>query len=444
NTSRATLTSTSGYTYLMPGQSVSAIDKLTPVTPGETISASMLVACSVAGNRNLRFGFRNSWGAFQSWSADGPSTALQADGDLVELKIENVTVPSGAAYAYVHTRGPLEGQGNWVEGTHAQIVKSSSIPDYFDGDTPSGATDNESHYRWTGTPHASTSEKYLPAIPDSGSDAWNITEQWQYTSAGWKPVEVSHEVIATVDLGKATVGELDGIRIMARTMSSDVFTGTAFEGYIFKGTTFQTTNGSEFSDRGLFMYVNDGNPRIQAPVDGSDFTINAEVVSRSLTAVGRASFLAEDNRVEPGAGLVLAAGVGDPPSPPVVSTYYPQIKPPALEGEETASGLAYGDGLFWRAVDAGDGFDHLDRIEGFDHDGAIQQTISLEKFWARNGLTVIGNELFALGRRDDLPASTRNNSRWVRVFGLDGTYKRQWEYKEYGSGTYQPGIGQDE
>src|SRR5699024_3021511 len=83
----------------------------------------------------------------------------------------------------------------------------AAVATYFDGDTPDGATDNESHYRWTGTPHASTSEKYLPAIPDSGSDAWNITEQWQYTSAGWKPVEVSHEGIATVDLGKATVGE---------------------------------------------------------------------------------------------------------------------------------------------------------------------------------------------------------------------------------------------
>src|SRR5699024_10605671 len=291
NTARATLTSTSGYTYLMPGQSVSAIDKLTPVTPGETISASMLVACSVAGNRNLRFGFRNSWGAFQSWSADGPSTALQADGDLVELKIENVTVPSGAAYAYVHTRGPLEGQGNWVEGTHAQIVKSSSIPDYFDGDTPSGATDNESHYRWTGTPHASTGEKYLPAIPYSGSDAWNITEQWQYTSAGWKPVEVSHEVIATVDLGKATVGELDGIRIMGQTVRGEQLSGDAIDGKVITGPTIQSARSGRRwvgDPNGIRIINEDDDVRTQLSPDGSTF--KGEVEADTLVVNEGAEF----------------------------------------------------------------------------------------------------------------------------------------------------------
>src|SRR5699024_10032890 len=184
---------------------------------------------------------------------------LSADDDLVRLTLENVSVPAGAAYAYVHTRGPLEGQGNWVEGTHAQIVKSSSIPDYFDGDTPSGATDNESHYRWTGTPHASTSEKYLPAIPDSGSDAWNITEQWQYTNAGWKPVEVSHEVIATVDLGKATVGELDGIRIMGQSIRGEQLSGDAIDGKVITGGTYRTSGGNgSWSDDGLFIAQPDG------------------------------------------------------------------------------------------------------------------------------------------------------------------------------------------
>ena len=182
NTARATLTSTSGYTYLMPGQSVSAIDKLTPVTPGETISASMLVACSVDGNRNLRFGFRNSSGVFQSWSSDGPSTALQADGDLVELKIENVTVPSGAAYAYVHTRGPLEGQGNWIEGTHAQVVKSPTVGDYFSGDTEPGTGPDDPHYRWTGPAHASTSEKYLPATE------FKPTDRYVHNGTEWEQV----------------------------------------------------------------------------------------------------------------------------------------------------------------------------------------------------------------------------------------------------------------
>lgn len=229
------------------------------------------------------------------------------------------------------------------------------------------------------------------------------------------------------------------VTVYAEMVDSDVFNGR-----VFRGSTFLTTNDSRWSDAGLFLNDNEGNPRIQAPTDGSDFTVNAEVVAKSLTATGRASFLAENNRLEPGAGLVLAAGVGDPPSPPVVSTYWPTITPPPRTGGGTISGLAYGDGLFWCAVDAGRGLDHLDRIEGINSDGEVERSIPLDLLWARNGLTVIGDEIFALGRRDDLPENEQNKSRWVRVFGLDGAYKRQWEYKEYGSGTYQPGIGRDE
>lgn len=226
------------------------------------------------------------------------------------------------------------------------------------------------------------------------------------------------------------------VTVYAEMVDADVFNGR-----VFRGSTFLTTNESSWSDRGMFLLDDEGNPRIQAPTDGSDFTVNAEIVAKSLTAAGRASFLAENNRLEPGAGLVLAAGVGNPPSPPVVSNHYKQITPPALVDGESVSGLAYGDGLFWRAVDAGEGNDHLDRVEGIDRDGVVQRTIPLDLFWARNGLTVIGDELFALGRRDDRPANVRNQERWVRVFGLDGTYKRQWEYPNYGTGTYQPGIG---
>lgn len=226
------------------------------------------------------------------------------------------------------------------------------------------------------------------------------------------------------------------VTVYAEMVDADVFNGR-----VFRGSTFLTTNESSWSDRGMFLLDDEGNPRIQAPTDGSDFTVNAEIVAKSLTAAGRASFLAENNRLEPGAGLVLAAGVGDPPSPPVVSNHYKQITPPPLVDGESVSGLAYGDGLFWRAVDAGDGNNDLDRIEGIDRAGVVQRTIPLSLFWARNGLAVIGDELFALGTRDDRPANVRNQERWVRVYGLDGTYKRQWEYPNYGTGTYQPGIG---
>lgn len=370
------------------------------------------------------------------------------------------------------------------------LVQASTAVDPFNGDTADGEGYDDPRYRWVGEPAESESEMYLAPTEDL-SQAWNVTAEYRHDGTDWVQVELSHNVISSVDIGALTVGSaaikeavverLFAEVVVARMSVADEFIGEnailtgavtapkitaseelwaklaqfvtvyaemvdsdVFNGRVFRGSTFLTTNDSRWSDAGLFLNDVDGSPRIQAPTDGSDFTVNAEVVAKSLTATGRASFLSDNNRLEPGAGLVLAAGVGDPPSPPVMSTYWPTIKPPALEGEETVSGLAYGDGLFWRAVDAGSGNNDLDRIEGIDRAGVVQKTIPLVDFWARNGLTVIGDEIFALGIRDDLPESTRNSSRWVRVFGLDGTYKRQWEYTEYGTGTYHPGIGRDD
>lgn len=45
-----------------------------------------------------------------------------------------------------------------------------------------------------------------------------ITAQHQWDGSAWKPVTMGHQVIASVDLGKATVGELDGIYIKANTI----------------------------------------------------------------------------------------------------------------------------------------------------------------------------------------------------------------------------------
>lgn len=60
----------------------------------------------------------------------------------------------------------------------------SQVGHYFDGDTPSGESDNESHYRWTGEPHASTSEKYLPAT------AFKPTDRYVHNGTEWEQVEL--------------------------------------------------------------------------------------------------------------------------------------------------------------------------------------------------------------------------------------------------------------
>src|SRR5699024_8872349 len=81
------------------------------------------------------------------------------------------------------------------------FAEVSSPRPYFDGDTEDGTTDNESHYRWTGPAHASTSEKYLPALDIGDSSNWNIIEQYRHDGNGWVKVELSHYVFSTVDLG---------------------------------------------------------------------------------------------------------------------------------------------------------------------------------------------------------------------------------------------------
>lgn len=413
-------------------------DTATAADAGKTFTISANIHLEAAQTGSLwqhprRIVVRSRYGGFTSSSYAYSDSAPNEPGTH-RVSVTFTLQPNTEWWYFMLTNGSSTVPVFWDS---IIVEEGSGSGQYFDGDTPSGTSDNDPHYRWTGAPHASTSEQFLPEI---GSGAWNITEQYQYTADGWTQVELSHEVIATVDLGKATVGELDGIRIMARTMSSDVFTGTAFEGYIFKGTTFQTTNGSEFSDRGLFLYDEDGNPRIQAPVDGSDFTVNAEIIARSLTSTGRASFLAEDNRIEPGAGLVLAAGVGDPASPPVVSTYYPEVTAPLENTDRGVYALAWADNHFWRWVENGNTTGNRGRLEKITTSGDIVASYNTGGFLARNGAVGIGDELFLLG-----PKSGDNDRRWVQVYGTDGAYKREWQYTSHvATSKYDPGIGCDE
>src|SRR5699024_4160499 len=130
---------------------------------------------------------RDASGGFVAWSSIGPYSDVPADGDLVQIKLENQVVPAGAVAAYVHVTS--SGSAAWVEGTRAIITQGAALPDYFDGDTEDGESDNESHYRWTGEPHASTSEKYLPALDIGDSDNWNIIEQYRHDGTGWVKVE---------------------------------------------------------------------------------------------------------------------------------------------------------------------------------------------------------------------------------------------------------------
>lgn len=51
-----------------------------------------------------------------------------------------------------------------------------------------------------------------------------VTRQQRWDGSTWQDESVGHQVLASLDLGKATVGELDGIRIKARTIGVDQLT----------------------------------------------------------------------------------------------------------------------------------------------------------------------------------------------------------------------------
>lgn len=51
-----------------------------------------------------------------------------------------------------------------------------------------------------------------------------VTGQWTWDGAAWRPVTLSHQVLSSVDLGKATVGELEGSYVKAHTIGADRLT----------------------------------------------------------------------------------------------------------------------------------------------------------------------------------------------------------------------------
>src|SRR5699024_9671400 len=183
-----------------------------------------------------------------------PSLTYDALGQSAGRFIRAVQIPSGKSFDNVRVVARFHGSSSGAAPANGDVYTDawmvavgdtegearSRVATYFDGDTEGGATDNESHYRWTGEPHASPSEKYLPALNIGDSDNWNVIEQYRHDGTGWVRVELSHYVFSTVDLGKATVGELDGIRIMGKTVRGEQLSGDAIDGKVITAPTIQS------------------------------------------------------------------------------------------------------------------------------------------------------------------------------------------------------------
>ena len=318
--------------------------------------------------------------------------------------------PAGTAqvrtylYLYSDASGtkPSAGQAlvtdGWVvddAGSEAEAL--ARVVTYFDGDTPSGESDNESHYRWTGTPHASTSEKYLPALTIGDSDSWNITEQYRHDGSGWVKVELSHKVFSSVDLGKATVGELDGIRIMGQTVRGEQLSGDAIDGKVITGATYRTSGGNgSWSDAGLFIAQPDGTSMVRFPTDGSPLSLTASDVQIERASIDKLDV--ESGSIRSGGTFDLASGVTAPPSPPeAVSAWDMTVNlPRPPEQRMDWNGFAAWGDKWVRGVNVlgtGEG----DRLEVYNADGTLNKTIPI-LIDPRHDLTVIGDICYVFGK----------------------------------------------
>ena len=315
--------------------------------------------------------------------------------------------------------------------------------DYYDGDTEDGETNNESHYRWTGTPHASASEKYLPALNIGDSDNWNIIEQYRHDGTGWVKVELSHHVFSTVDLGKATVGELDGIRIMGQSIRGEQLSGDAIDGKVITGGTYRTTDGTgQWSDAGLFIAKPDGTSMVRFPTDGSSLSLTASDTQIERASVGDIDV--SNGAVRSGGQLTLASGVTAPPSPPELSTGWqfeaklPRPDEPSMDW----TGLAVWNGLYVRGVNVlGSAGDSADRIELYNPDGTVNRSISID-LNPRAGVAVIGDIVYTIGP-DHVAANA--GKQWCHGFNLNtGARVSRWEFTRFtATGQKQFTIGTD-
>jgi hypothetical protein len=409
--------------------------------PGKTYTVSATARLSApmtgtlhADSRSIVFGTRNATSGAFSYTVS-KSTPLPNVAGAARLS-HTFTVPAGF-YGFIRLMNGSSASSIWWD--EVDVAEVVAARPYFDGDTPSGATDNESHYRWTGTPHASTSEKFLPALDIGESDNWNVIEQYRHDGNGWVKVELSHHVFSTVDLGKATVGELDGIRIMGQTVRGEQLSGDAIDGKVITGGTYRTTDGTgQWSDAGLFIAQPDGTSMVRFPTDGSPLSLTASDVQIERASIGELDVT--NGAVRSGGEFTLASGVTAPASPPELSTGWatkaPLPRPPERDMDWT--GLAVWNGLYVRGVNVlGAAGDSADRIEVYNPDGTVNKTISID-LNPRAGVAVIGDIVYTIGP-DHSPNNTKS---WCHGFDLNtGERVSRWEFTDFAGGTNKLGIG---
>src|SRR5699024_8305722 len=228
------------------------------------------------------------------------------------------------------------------------------------------------------------------------------------------------------DLGKATVGELDGIRIMGQTIRGEQLSGDAIDGKVITGATYRTSGGNgSWSDDGLFIAKPDGTSMVRFPTDGSPLSLTASDTQIERASIGELDV--SNGAVRSGGQLTLASGVTAPASPPELNAAWKRATTlPAPEERTQNDNLAYWEnGDKWvRAINvigAGEG----DRVEL--HDPTSGEVVGAHPVTINppHGVTVMGDTVYIFGTEHCIVAPR------VFVHGYDlvsGDRVTRWEY----------------
>ena len=282
-----------------------------------------------------------------------------------------------------------------------------------------------------------------------------IIEQWQHTGAVWVQVEMGHEVIASVDLGRATVGYLSGQRIEAETIDTpqlafgaatgDVLSADALNfkravGLDLVSSSFRAGDAVEITeDFGIRQFGPDGALNVSLPSDGSEAQFRGDLSARTLTATGRMT-IQGPGAVASGGVLELESGVVPPIAAPQVSLRWDTTTMPPVADGESVSGLVWADGHWWRGVQvsgANSGNSVRARVEKITAGGGLVSSFPTAFGNRINGITYLDGLIYTLGA----VVGGKLNNRFVIAYNLQGVEQHRWEYISYGTGTYQPGIG---
>ena len=286
-----------------------------------------------------------------------------------------------------------------------------------------------------------------------------ITEQWQHTGGVWVQVEMAHEVIASVDLGRATVGFLRGERIEAGSIDTPQLAFGAATGDVVSADAlnFKRAVGLELSapsinlgdsveiteEYGIRQFGPDGALNVDLPSDGSPASVRGDFSARRLTA--QQMQLTGATTIASSAGVVIESGVTAPTAAPQVTPYWGRVTMPTLSEAESAAGVAWGDGHWWRLVTTTVKLDDggRTRIEKVSPTGELVGGFDTTFRLTANGITFLNGELYVLVPGLSLAPGVTTPNRVVIVYDTDGVEQRRWESESSRTSAYVPGIGTD-